>query len=191
MTMPHKKSIQGLFQALGSTEARTKFGAARTLRTMSESRPEALYPYFDRLLELSSSDNSFLRWDAMRCLANLAKVDRENRIEANLDRYLSVIPGPQMIGAATVIEGAATIALAKPALADRLARAILGVRNATYKTDECRNVAIGHAVVSLSRFWHLIQDREPVMDFVRSQLDNTRPSTREKAERFLKHTQPV
>lgn len=180
------KSIHGLFEALGSTDARTKYAAARTLRLLSESRPETLYAHFDRLLELSASDNSFLRWDAARSLANLAKIDRENRIEANLDRYLSAIPGPQMIGAATVIEGAATIALAKPALADRLARAIVEVRSATYKTEECRNVAIGHAIVSLSRFWDLIQDREPVLDFVRSQVGNARASTREKAERFLK-----
>jgi hypothetical protein len=97
-----------------------------------------------------------------------------------------------MIGAAAAIRGAATIALAKPHLADRLARAILGVRRAVYEREECHNVAIGHAIESLERFFEGIADKKAVVEFVRAQRENPRPATRRKALRFLgKHASVV
>jgi len=75
-----------------------------------------------------------------------AVVDADGRLEAALDKYLSPITGPRMIAAANAIQWASWIALANPQLADRIARAIVGVRTASYKTAECRNVAIEHAV---------------------------------------------
>jgi len=72
-----------------------------------------------------------------------APVDVDGKLEAALDKCLRPIPGPQMIAAANAIQCASRIALAKPQLADRIARASVGVLSASYKTAECRNVAIG------------------------------------------------
>ena len=57
---------------------------------------------------------------------------------------------------------------------------------AQYQTDECRNVAAGHALQSLGRFLDLIEDQPAAAAFARAQLENRRPSTRRKAEEFLK-----
>jgi hypothetical protein len=54
--------------------------------------------------------------------AHLARADSEGRIEKLLDRYLAPIAGHELIAAANAIQGAADIALAKPHLADRIAR---------------------------------------------------------------------
>ena len=99
---------------------------------------------------------------------------------------LGVIDGPEMIAAATAMQGAAAIALAKPHLAGRLAHAIMRVSGARYKTDECRNVATGHAIQALGKFVNLVEDQGAVVAFVRAQLDNPRPATRKKAEAFLR-----
>jgi hypothetical protein len=63
-----------------------------------------------------------------------------------LEEYLAPISGPQMIDAANTIQGATSIALAKPYLADRIAAAVLAVEHAQYQRAECRNIAIGHAI---------------------------------------------
>jgi hypothetical protein len=119
-------------------------------------------------------------------LGNLATVDSRRRIDRILNKYLAPIPGPVMITAANVIGNASKIAAAKPALADRIAAAILQVENAQYQTDECRNVATGHAIESLGRFFQHIGDKRPVFDFVARQCDNRRNATRKKAQAFLK-----
>ena len=84
------------------------------------------------------------------------------------------------------MRGAAEIAAAKPRLADRIAAAIVRVQRARYATPECRNIAIGHAIQALDRFFPNIEKTRPVLNFVHSQFQNPRPATRRKAEKFWK-----
>ena len=163
-----------------------KFGSAKALWLLAEADPALLYPHFDFFVKQLDSPNGVFRWNASRTLACLAPVDSLDRLEPLLEKYLSVIPGPNLIDAANVVGFAWKIARTKPHLADRIARAILGVDEARYKTDECVNVATGHALQSLGRFFDLIEDQRAVVAFARAQLGNTRPATRRKAEEFLK-----
>jgi len=175
-----------VFEGLRADRPRVKFGCAKVLRLVSENDPEALYPHFDRVVALLESDNKILQWTAIIAIGNLATVDREGRIEKIAARYLEPIRGPVMITAANVMGGAAKIALAKPRLADKIAREILKVEAAQYQTPECRNVALGHSINSLAQFFAHLRKRQAVVDMVRRQLHNPRQATRRKAERFLK-----
>jgi hypothetical protein len=94
-----------------------------------------------------------------------------------------------MITAAYVIRGGARIAQAKPPLADRIAAEVVKVARARYQTPECRNVAIGHAILALGEFFDLLNRPGAVLQFVRQQVNNSRPATRKKAEQFLKRDQ--
>ncbi len=184
--------VDALIAGLSSRKGAVKFASAKKLWLLSEKEPEQVYPKFDFFLGLLDGENRILRWNAARILACLAPVDREGRLDAALDKYLSPIPGPDMIAAATAIQSGSRIALAKPNLAEPIARAILGVQNARYKTDECRNVAIGHAILSFDRFFDLISDQKAVLAFVTAQRSNTRAAVRKKAEAFLKkHSIPA
>jgi hypothetical protein len=181
------EQIGALFEGLGSQTPRVRYGAAKALRTVSEQAPDLLYPRWDSFVRLLDNDNAFLRWGSTRILGNLAAVDREGKLEPLLDRFFAPILGQEMIGAANAIVAAASIALAKPHLADRIVKEILKVERASYRTPECRNVAIGHAISSFDKLFRHVQNRRPVLAFVTRQLDNPRPATRKKAEKFLKH----
>jgi hypothetical protein len=178
--------IDALFEGLGSPAARVKYGSAKVLRLVSEQAPDLLYPRFDFFLRLLEGGNTFLRWGATRILGNLAAVDRDGKLEKVLDWYFAPVSGHEMIGAANAIGSAAKIALAKPHLADRIVKEILKVGRARYRTRECRNVAIGHAIRSFDEFFSHVKDTRPVLQFVRRQLANPRQATRKKAQRFLK-----
>jgi hypothetical protein len=119
-------------------------------------------------------------------LSQLARVDARDQFAAILEKYLSPIPGPVMITAANAIQGGARVARARPELADRIAVEILKVTRARYQTPQCRNVAIGHAIVALGDMLPLLRDPAPAVRFVRRQARNPLPATRKKAERFLK-----
>lgn len=178
--------IPALLAGTASDRPQVKFGSARALWLLAEADPGLLYPHFEFFVKQLDSPNGVFRWNAERILACLAPADIHNKLERLLDRYLSVIPGPQLIDAANVIGFSWKIARAKPQLAERIARAILGVTQAHYKTDECVNVAAGHALQSLGRFFDLIEDKRAVVAFASAQRSNTRPATRRKAEAFLK-----
>jgi HEAT repeat protein len=183
--------VRALIEGFSSPRASVRFRSSKALDLLAEEAPEAVYPHIDFLLGQLDSPNSILRWNATHALAALARVDGEGKLDAALDKYLSPIRGPQMIGAATAMQGAAEIALAKPYLSELLAQAILGVRHAVYEREECHNVAAGHAMKALERFYGLIEDKAAVRRFVRAQLENPRPATRAKAQAFLKkHGRP-
>jgi hypothetical protein len=178
------EQVNALCDGLASPQARTKYGSAKLLRRLSEQDPGLLYPRFDFFAHLMEGETRILRWDSSRILGHLARVDSEGRIDKLLDRYLAPIAGNELIAAANAIQGAADIARSKPHLADRIATEIVKVSHAHYATPECRNVAAGHAIQALDRFFEHIQKKMPVLEFVESQLENPRPATRKKAEKF-------
>jgi hypothetical protein len=171
--------ISELFEGLGSTKANIKYGCEKVLRIIGEEKPELLYPYFDIFVEMLDSENNFLKWGAIITIANLTSADSENKFKNVFKKYFSPILGP-------VIGSAAEIALAKPELAGEITKEILKVKDAKYKTEECRNVAIGHAIESFEQFFGQIENKEPVIRFVKEQTKNTRNAVRKKAEKFLK-----
>lgn len=179
--------VTAVIDGVGSPVTRLRFASAKVLRLVSERAPHLLYPHFDAFLGMLDSGNAILRWDATHIIANLAGVDHQEYIENILDRYMDPITGHEMIGAATCIQGAARIARAKPHLAEAIAGYILKTQHGVYKTPECRDIAIGHAITAFDQFFRELNDsRADVLDFVTLQLHNARPATRKKAEAFLK-----
>ena len=175
-----------IIEGLQANKARVKYGCAKALRLISEQRPDRLYPFFDRFVHLLDHENRILQWQAIFVLSQLARADADSKIDEMFDKYFSPFTGPVMITAANVIQGGARIAQAKPHMADRIAAEMLKVGRARYQTAECRNVAIGHAIVALGDILPLLDNPAPVAAFVRRQIRNSRPATRKKAERFLK-----
>ena len=178
--------VPDIIKGLKADKARIKYGCAKALRSISEVRPDLLYPHFDFFVRLLDHENKIFQWDAAFVLSQLARVDDDDKFAAVFDRYFSPIPGPVMITAANIIQGGARIAKAKPQLADRIAAEVVKVARARYQTPECRNVAIGHAIVALGGMLPLLRDPKPAVQFVRKQIRNPRPATRKKAEQFLK-----
>ncbi len=174
---------------LNAQTARIKYGCAKALRLISEERPDLLYDRFDFFRRLLDHPNKILQWEATFMLSHLARVDAEDKFAAIFERFFSPIRGPVMITAANVIRAGPRIARAKPHLADRIAAEVLKVGRARYQTRECRNVALGHAILALGAMYDLLENRAPVLQFVRRQRHNSRPATRNKAERFLERAQ--
>ncbi len=180
------RPLRQLLEGLEARDPRTKYGCAKALALIAQSRPASLYPFFDHFVRLLDHQNKILQWEATLILAHLAAVDAGNRFEPIFEKYFAPISGPVMITAANVIKGGARIARAQPRLADRIAAELLKVAHARYRTPECRNVAIGHAIRAFGDMLYVLQNPVPVIQSVRKQVKNPRPATRRKAEEFLK-----
>jgi hypothetical protein len=180
------RRVPELIEGLNAKAARSRYGCAKALRLLSEEHPEALYPHFDFFAGLLDHPNKIFQWEAIFVLSQLARVDAADKFSGIFGRYFAPIRGPVMITAANVIGGGARIALARPRLADRICSEILKVSKAQYKTAECRNIAIGHAILALGEILGLLRDPAPAIKFVQGQIENSRPATRKKAEKFLK-----
>jgi hypothetical protein len=182
----NRRLFPAIIEGLNANKARIKYGCAKALRIISEQRPDRLYPHFDFFVSLLDHENKIFQWDAAFVLSQLVRADDDDKFASVFDRYFSPIPGPVMITAANVIQGGARIAHVKPYLADRIAAEVLKVARARYQTRECRNVAIGHAILALGSILPLLRNPAPTVQFVRKQIRNPRPATRKKAQQFLK-----
>ena len=178
--------LSDVFNGLEAKKASLKSGSEKVLRIISEKKPELLYPKIDFFIKNLNNENNFLKWGAIRVIGNLTTVDNKNRFEAIFDKYFSPISGPVLITANNIIETSAKIVVAKPALVDKITKELLKVENATYKTDECQNIALGKMIETFGIYFNKIEDKEPVIQLVKNQLNNSRNSTRKKAEKFLK-----
>lgn len=192
LAIENPQHIETLINVIDREKGSLKFGCEKVVRLVSERKPELVYPYFDFYVRLLDSDNSFLRLGAIITLSNLASVDSENKFEQIFDKYYAPVSGPDMVSSACVIGSSWKIAREKPDLADKIAARILSLERAKYLhkgklSPECRNVVCGHAIDSFGKFFDKINEKEKVVAFVRTQLKNSRPSVRKKAERFLKN----
>jgi hypothetical protein len=178
--------IPAIAEGLEADKPRIKYGCAKALRLIAELRPDLLYPQFDFFVRLLDHENKIMQWEGVIVLSHVVRADVDDKFPAIFAKYFSPITGPVMITAANVIQGGARIAQARPAMADRIAGEILKVGAARYQTLECRNVAIGHAIIALGAMLPLLRQPAAAVRFVRRQLRNSRPATRKKAEQFLK-----
>ena len=179
-------TIAAVIDGLNNRSADVRFGCEKVLRFLSQHHPAQVYPYFDRIAAFLTASNKILRWGATMTLANLAVVDKDQKLPSILDEYLKSISGPDMITAANIIRSAPKIAWAYPELTEKIVHEILKVETAVYKTDECRNVAIGHALDSFVDFYDLIVDKSLVIQFAARQLQNTRKTVVTRANMLLK-----
>ena len=177
--------VPTLLSGLDDGKAAVRFGSARVLHLISEKDPPILYPHVDSIIGLMDSDNNILKWGAIHIIANLAQVDTKKKIDRILDRYLEPIRGPELVTAASVIGGATKIALAKPRLTDKIVKAILKAEKGKYRTAECRNVVLGHAIQALDQLFERTTHKRRVAKLVEGQIRNRRSGTRKKAERFV------
>lgn len=74
---------------LSSTDDKIRLHALQTLLKLTEVPVDWVYEVWDLLLEKLENENSYQRSIGIMLLCNLAKSDRENRMEASLDHLLA------------------------------------------------------------------------------------------------------
>jgi len=186
------ESIEQLIEGVTAPKGSIRFAYEKVLRLISEERPDLIYPYFDVFKKLSVCDNSFLKWGAILTIGNLAAADEEGQIDQMFDEYYAPIKGPVMVTASSIIGSSVKIAQAKPYLTGKITKEILKVEKAKYEhhgelSPECRNVAIGQAIVTFDQLFDQLEDKEVIIKFVKKQLKNSRQKVVKKAEKFLKN----
>ncbi len=184
------ESIPQLFNGLNNKKGTVRFGCEKIIRLISEKQPEIIYPYFDSIASMLESENNILKWGAIIIISNLVSVDTDRKFEKIFKRYFAPVTGRQMIAASNIVKNSWKIALAKPALVEKITKEILKVEETVYEnkgesSPECNRIVCGHAVDSFSRFYEKIKNKKPVVDFIKRQVDSSRSAVANKAEKFL------
>jgi len=180
-----------LLKGVSSPKATVRYGCAKVLMDLSEEYPEKLYPHMNAFIELLDSKHRILTWNAMAIIANIAKVDKDQKFDAIFDKYYSFLNNEYMVTVANVVGNSGKIALAKPHLLHKITAELLKVENISvtpHLTEECKRVIAEKAIGTFDLFFDKMEEREKkkVFSFVERQLDSSRRTLRTKAADFLK-----
>jgi hypothetical protein len=177
-----------LLTGVDSSKAAVRYGCAKVLMDFSKDEPQKLYPHMDLFVELLDSKYRILMWNALAIIANLTRVDSDNKFDAVFDKYYSFLDNDYMVTVSNVVGNSATIALAKPYLIPKITAEILNVQELSltpHLTEECKRVIAHQAIKSFDLFFDKIDQKEEVIAFVRSHVDSSRKKLKVAAEAFL------
>lgn len=183
--------LENLFAAASTQRSPVRYSCTKAVRILSEEQPQAVYPHFDAVAAWLEDANSFVKWDGILTLANLAAVDAENRFAPLYGEYFGLIRSPQMVTAANVAGNAWKFVLARPEWEPDITRRLLEVPRIVYlhhgePSPECSRVLCGHVLDCFDRYFDQSQSQTAMLDFAKSQLDSPRKAVAKSAARFLR-----
>lgn len=175
---------------LNSKDPKTKYKEQRNLIMISESNPKILYSEHDYFINLLNNPNNIMVWTGLIVLGNLARVDKDNKIDEVISIIVSKLNVGKMITAGNAMRSLINIVKAKPEMADYLATEILKSKDYKYDTTECSNIHIGHMFKCIELIWNLLSDnvKEEFILLAKKEINNSRLATSKKANLFLKFT---
>ncbi len=181
-----KSFLSELVTNLQTKDETVRYNSSRALNLLSLEHPEVLYPEWDRIVALLESDHTYWILSAIPILANLTKVDTQNRFEKIFKIYYGLLDHRSVIPAAWVAEHSGTIAKAKPRLRNEIVNRLLNIDRTAHQTERKDLIKSG-IIKSFDEFFGDIRQKRMVEQFVEIQLGSSSPKTRKAARAFLEN----
>ena len=183
--------LNTLFEIVRCEHSAARYCCTKFLRILSEQQPDKIYPYFGDAASWLQDPNSFVKWDGILILANLAAVDTQHHFASVYDEYFGLIRDSKMVTAANVAVNAWKIVQAVPDWESDITQRLLEVPQIVYlhhgePAAECNKVMCGHVLDCFDRYFDLSRNQKAMLCFARIQLNSSRKSVAKKAARFLK-----
>ncbi|MDW7656845.1 MAG: hypothetical protein SCM11_06690 [Bacillota bacterium] len=184
--------INSLFEIVLTETSSIKYACTKIIRMVSEQKPELIYPYFEDIVKWLHHKNSFIKWDGILVLSNLAAVDCEDKFGGIYQDYLSLIQDSQMITAANVVGNAWKIVRAKPELETYITRKLLEVPKIIYMnkdepSPECNYIVCGQVLECFEHYFDYSGDQAAMINFAEGQMSSRRKAVAKIAEKFLRN----
>ena len=180
----NEKVLSELLEGILSKKDEIRFNSHQVLLHISEKNPEVLYTKWDYLSGLLNSDNHFHRYIAINLLANLVKIDKANKFEADFNKYFDNIAGEKTMVAGQAAMNAGKIAKAKPNLQTKITDILLNIDQ--IHQGKQTELMKAHAITAFNDYFEEAMNKEKIIDFVNKQLESKSPKARTAAKEFLK-----
>lgn len=178
-----KKYLLELIKQLKSKNDTARFNSNKILSKISQENPEILYPYWNYFGEMLKSSNNYHKLIALELIANLTKVDVENKFKEILDEYFEIINSEKTMVAGHLAGVSGKIAINKPNLQIKITNILLNI-DSTYKGKQLELIK-AYIIDSLSFYFQDIKNKDGIIAFVKNQQNSSSPKTRKKAKEFL------
>ena len=176
--------ITELLDGLEVKDETYRYNCYRVLFRITESHGSVLYGQWDYFVGLLHSDNSYRKMSGIQLLANLVRVDTENRFEQILDSYYDLLNDKSMIVAIYVANTSGKIVKAKPRLEPVITDKLLNIGR-TYHSEDRKQLIKAGVIEAFDQYFPESVHKERILDFVRKSGNSSSPKTRKLVQNFL------
>ena len=177
-----KQVLSELLEGILSKKDTIRHNRVKILLLLSEKKPEFLYHQWEFFVKLIDVENSYLKLIAVRIIANLTKVDREDKFNKIFEKYYDLL-NDSVIVAGHLTANSGRIVKAKPELQIQITNKLLNIDDTHQKHKDL--VKAGD-IETFNEYFEEVEDKEKILQFVKEQLNSKSPKTRKKAKEFLK-----
>ena len=160
------------------------YNCLKALMLVAQQHPELPYAHWDVLVGLLRSENTYFKLRGANLIAAVVCVDSDNRFERIFDEYHDLLDGRSVTAATYIAGNSGKIAMAKPALESKIRSRLFSIDD-THHPPQRRDLIKGRAVEAFGEYFEEAEDKDQILEFVRSQLEAHSPRTRKKAKEFL------
>jgi hypothetical protein len=178
------KLLAELLDNLWSKNETIRYNSHKVLFFITEEQPQTLYSNWDYFVKFLSSDNTYHKLSAVHLLANLAKVDKDNKFKKVFDRFYGLLNDKSFITAAYIAGASGKIAKAKPKLQTRITNRLLSL-DKTHHDPERIDLIKGSVIESFKEYFEESKDKKKIIEFVNKQLKSKSPKTKKTAKEFI------
>jgi hypothetical protein len=180
-----KKLLNEVIAGLTSDKPQIRYKCGKVLMILSKENPKVIYPKWDEFVKLLKNDNTFMKSIGITIIANLTRVDNKNRFDKIFDRFYGLLDDDSMITASNIAGLSGMIAQAKPKLQTKITNRLMNI-DKTHHSLECRNIIKGKVILSFDEYFEETRNKKKIIEYVKGELENSRPATKRKAEKFIK-----
>jgi len=173
-----------LLEGLKSKEETFRYNCHKVLMKVTDTHADLLYPSWGFFVKHLSSVNSYHKMSATHLIANLVKIDTEDKFGEIFDLFYDLLDDRSMVVAYYVAQNSAKIIRAKPGLENRIIERLLAIDETHHAPGRKELIKTG----IIEAFDELFEDsgiRPELMDFVRGQLGSESRKTAKTARTFV------
>jgi hypothetical protein len=185
------KLMTELLDNLWSKNETIRYNSHKVLFLITEEQPQTLYSNWDYFVKFLDSDNTYHKLSAILLLANLTKVDKDNKFEKVFDQFYGLLNDRSFITAAYLAGASGKIVKAKPKLQTRITNRLLSI-NKTHHEQERKDLVKTYIIKAFEEYFDQTRNKKRIIEFAKKQLNCKSPKTRKAAKEFLKRlNQPI
>ncbi len=177
--------ISTLVEGLTAKNEYYRYNCSNVLQIIGQKHPELLYPYWDNIVSLLDSDNSYHRMSAVYHISNMITADEANKFDSIFGKYFRMLDDRSVIVSIYVAQAAGKIALARPNLQKGITDILLAI-DKTHHLPGHKELIKAGIIESFDKYMADYPDKSAIFVFVQNQIESDSPKTRNLAKAFIK-----
>ena len=172
-------------QVLNNTHIMVYYHSYNILAKASELKPELFYKYWDDFASLLNHKNSYHRDFGLTLIANLTKVDFENKFSSVSEDYFKHINDTKFMTARHCIQNTAKILANKSELTEDILNILLNIDELCNFSEKQKALLKSDVIYVFDEFYEQMGRKETINKFVKAELSSISPKTKKRAREFI------